>query len=46
VGNGIVKVVKNENEGYNVSIEVKDEENEGKLRMEVGSKYDVGLTKM
>ena len=41
-----MKVVKNENEGYNVSIEVKDEENEGKLRMEVGSKYDVGLTKM
>jgi hypothetical protein len=35
-----------EDEGYNVSIEVKDEENEGKLRMDVGSKYDVGLTKM
>jgi hypothetical protein len=35
-----------EDEGYNVSIEVKDEENEGKLRMDVGSKYDVGLTKI
>jgi hypothetical protein len=41
VENGIVI----EDEGYNVSIEVKDEENEGKLRMDVGSKYDVGLTK-
>lgn len=35
-----------EDEGYNVSIEVKDEENEGKLIMDVGSKYDVGLTKI
>jgi hypothetical protein len=31
VENGIVI----EDEGYNVSIEVKDEENEGKLRMDV-----------
>jgi hypothetical protein len=42
VENGIVI----EYEGYNVSIEVKDEENEGKLRMDVGSKHDVDLTKM
>ena len=35
-----------ENDGYNVCIGGKDVENEGKLRMGVGSKHDVDLKKM
>ena len=43
MGNGIVKVVKSENEGYNVSLEVKYVEDVCKLIKGTRFKYDMNM---